>query len=220
MNQEVRLMLENVLDVFSEEFEDKTIAWERFLEFIATDSRGSLFYKFDHKFEWFFENIEFANSVIREYDHKLLTSDYYDHLGDLYIDKVAPKDSAKGLRARIVKSDLAEAIVNKSMSATEDRKKILIPYCATGRLLLASSRRAPKAVLFGVEPDINLYRIAYTNVAIHEIHAFLLHADPKSHQIDISRGDGALNWQLANEWNPRSEFLRPISKKVSVNNPN
>ena len=213
-------MLENVLDVFSEEFKDKTIAWDRMLEFLATDSRGSMFYKFDHKFEWFFENIEFANSVIRVYDHMLLTSDYYDHLGEIYTDRVAPEDSARGLKARIVKSDLADSIVSKSMPATEDRKKILFPYCATGRLILAAHRRAPNALLFGVEPDINLYRIAYTNLTIHGIYAFLLHADPKRHQLQLSRADGKLNWQLANNWNPQMDSMRPISKKIPINSPN
>ncbi len=52
MNKDVSIMLEKIYDLFLKKFKDELISWDHFIEFIAIDNQGSLFFEIRHKFEW------------------------------------------------------------------------------------------------------------------------------------------------------------------------
>ena len=209
-------MLENLLDIFSEEFKDKLVAWDRFIEFLATDSRGSLIFQLDHKFEWLYQNNAFINRVLSAYDHKLLKSDYYDHLGELYLKRKASPKKDNSFPTSIFPTQVAETMADVIIPDTDERRRILIPDAATGRLIMATHKRAPKALTFGVESNLRLYRIAFTNLCIHGIYGKLLHADPEKHEVDIATRDGKHNWEFANSWSSHWNELKPIPVSLPV----
>lgn len=209
MKPKVRTMLEELLNVFTDKFADPLVSWDRFIEFLATEARGSVFYQLDHKFEWFHEDRPFIEKILKLHDPALLRSDYHDHLGELYSAFWAntlrrdPKDLS------FIPYDVAEDTANAFVGRTDERKRIFVPHTGTGRLIMAVHRRAPNSILFGSESDLRKYRIAYTNLCIHRIYASIIHADHDSHELDISLSAGRENWQYANKWYPQTEKLAP-----------
>ena len=73
---------------------------------------------------------------------------------------------------------------------------------------MAAFAAAPEAVLFGAERDLRLLRIAHTNLAIHGITAYLLHADYREHELALDTADGEYNWKQANSWKARIDCLK------------
>lgn len=210
MNTEVRAMLESLYGVFAEKFNCQTLAWDRFVEFLAADNHASLIYEIRHTFRWLHGHASFADKVLKVYDNKLLKSDYYDHLGEMYLEKIVSESQAKRKGLFLVSSQTADSLAQKAIPETDERLRILDPAMGTGRLLMAAHRRAPKAFLFGVDSDLRSLRIAYTNFAVHDISAYLLHADSSRHETDISTQDGKYNWGYANNWYSCMDRLRPI----------
>jgi type I restriction-modification system DNA methylase subunit len=208
----VKTMLEDILHVFTEKFVDPLQSWDRFIEFIATEARGSVFYELDHKFEWFHEDFAFANRVLKLHDSNLLSSDYYDHLGDLYYEFCDTREPPE--KTKLIPYAAAEKIASVHFDASDEVKTIFLPYMSTGRTLMAVHRKAPKSLLFGSESDPRLYRIAYANLCIHDIHAAIINADNDSHELDISTKCGQENWRYANQWYDQQDNL--VSKTSPI----
>ena len=84
---------------------------------------------------------------------------------------------------------------------------------------MGAYKKAPGAYFFGVERNLDLYRIALTNLAIHDIPAVILNVDLDKYETDISLPNGRYNWQFANNWNPDTNQFRinseTYSKKLS-----
>lgn len=204
-------MLETMYQAFCEHTQDPVTAWDRFVEFIAADNRPTLFYQINHRFEWLFENSELVRKVEQTYLPILMRSDHYDHLGEMYIEHVLSPDEAKAKGIKLTPHGLAQLTARETIGEDERPLYIVDPAAGTGRLLMAVHEYAPKAHLLGVESDLRLLRIALTNLAIHRIHACLLHADSHTHEIDLRREEGRFNWNYANHWYSCMDKLKPVS---------
>ena len=212
MKTEVRKMLENVYGLISGKHNDPIKAWDSFIEFLAVDNCPPMFNQLDHKFEWLFEDKDFADEIIKTYDVGLLKSDYYDHLGEMYLEKIVSKNEATRKGQFLTPMNIADAMAEMTIRKTENAVKILDPAVGTGRLLMAAHKRAPKGLLFGVDIDLRALRVAFTNFAIHNISGYLLNADSLYHETDISTEEGAYNWKYANKWYSCMDKLKPINK--------
>lgn len=208
MNQEVRKMLENMYNIFSKKFKDEVIAWDHFIDFLAVDNCGSLIYQFRHKFEWLFEDNKFVNSLMSIYNPTLLRSDYYDHLGEMYFEKILNPKQSQDRNLSLMTMNDAYTMAKMSFGETDAPLKILDPVVGSGRYLMAVYKIAPNALLFGVDTDLRALRIALTNFAIHGIQGYLLHADTRIHDTEIDTDEGIYNWQLANKWYSHIDKLK------------
>ena len=211
MNKDVSSMLENIYDLFLKKFKAGRTSWDHFIEFIAIDNQGSLFFEIPHKFEWLFEDQEFCKAVLDIYDSKLLRSDYYDHLGELYFKRVL-KDNEK-----LLSPEKAESIILNYIDKTEKQLKILVPNAQIGRLIMAIKEIAPKAMIYAIEPDIRLYRIALTNMIIHNIKGYILCTNKPRSNIDDIINDSKNKWKYANAWCvPSTQLIQTVEKQTTL----
>ncbi len=211
MNKDVSAMLENIYDLFLKKFKDELTSWDHFIEFIAVDNQGCLFFEIPHKFEWLFEDQNFCKTVLDIYDSKLLRSDYYDHLGELYFTRVLKKDE------KLISPEKAESIILNYIEKTDKQIKILIPNGQTGRLIMAVKEIANKAKVYAIEPDIRLYRIALTNMIIHNIKGYILYTNkPRSNADDIIN-DSKNKWKYANAWCvPSTQLIQTVERQTAI----
>ena len=215
--QEVRKMLEDMYSLLNNKYSDSVKAWDSLIEFLAVDNCGSLIYQLDHKFEWLFEDSELSRTLMKTYDPELLRSDYYDHLGEMYLEKIIGKKESERKGLYLTPMNVAESMAAMTIKETDKALNILDPAVGTGRLLMAAHKRAPNGLVFGVDIDLRALRIAFTNFAIHGISGYLLHADSLRHEIDISIKDGRSNWQFANKWYSSMDQLK-TTKQSSRHN--
>lgn len=211
MNKEVSSMVEKIYDLFLKKFKDELTSWDHFIEFIAIDNQGSLFFEIPHKFEWLFEDQYFCKSVLDIYDSKLLKSDYYDHLGELYFKRVI-KQSEK-----LIPPEKAESTILNYIDKTDKQIKILIPNAQTGRIIMAIKDIANKAMIYAIEPDIRLYRIALTNMIIHNIKGYILCTNKPRSNVDDIIIDSKNNWKYANAWCvPSTQLIQIVEKQTTL----
>lgn len=215
-NPNVRIMLEKLYDTFAKKFNDSIKAWDHFIEFLAIDNSGDMIFQIKHKFEWLFNDKKFRDSIYLIYDSKLLKSDYYDHLGDMYFEKNIGNFNEESLK-RIPLKRIKFLIEKKSKKNTQI--KVLDKKAGTGRYLMDVYKIAPKALLFGMENNLQVLRIALTNFAIHGIKGFLLHADSQSHDIELNTKNGIYNWKYANKWNSFAYKLKKDNQNFGINIP-
>ncbi|MHA1823538.1 MAG: hypothetical protein ACTSXM_06745, partial [Promethearchaeota archaeon] len=160
-----------------------------------------------HNFEWFTKDKKLIDNLNFFYKPNLLKSDYYDHLGDMYAEKILPLNPSKWLLTPLdLTNKLANDIVNERSQLSF---KLLDSMVGSGRLLMAIFKKAPDSLLFGVDNDIRVLRIAQTNFFIHNIPALLLNADSAVHETDIAKPEGYFNWQYANRWHSHKDKLKP-----------
>lgn len=209
-------MLENLLEVFTDKFRDPIKAWDKMIDYIAVNHKGELLLQLEHKFEWLFNDKPFLRSARDSYDHELLKSDYYDHLGDLYFEKTLDRSHSKSRPNRPIPARVAQIMAEMNIASRSSKPTILDPAVGTGRYIMAIHRVTPEAICFGVDNDLRSLRIAIANLSIHNIEAYLLHADVLKHEIDIAYENGRHNWQYADKWYSNMNKLKPISKS----NPN
>jgi type I restriction-modification system DNA methylase subunit len=130
----------------------------------------------------------------------------------MYLEKIVSKlDTGRPLI--LPRMDKAEALARKTINKTDQPVKILDKTVGTGRVLMSAYKRAPNSMLFGVDNDLRALRIAFTNLAIHDISGYLLHADCEKHELDIANDDGWYNWQYANRWYSCMDKLK-LGKKI------
>ncbi len=220
MKQEVRTMLENTYDLFTSRCHDPLKAWDRFIEYIAVDNYALVLMELNHNFEWLFQDKLLVNELPKIYDNRLLRTDYYDHLGEIYFKKVLPRNSDEKKNLCLVSADIADYMVKLPGNIARHPIKILDTKVGTGRSLMAAYKKCQKSILFGVDKDIRLLRIAFANFAIHDIPGYLLNADYKKHEIDICKEDGKYNWKFSNYWSSNLDKLRPSSSYIEASNPN
>lgn len=214
MNLEVRTMLDSMYEIFIYKFNDPLKAWDHFIEFLAVDNCAPLIWQLNHRFERLFKDSDLMENVIKTYNSNLLKSDFYDHLGDIYAEKIISKNEANRKGIYMTPQNLADLTGKISIQETDKPLMILDPAVGTGRLLMAAYKRAPRAALFGVDIDLRSLRIAITNFTIHNISGYLLHADSLKHEIDISNERGKYNWKFANKWNTCIENLKSTKKEA------
>lgn len=215
MNPKVRTMLENLYDEFHNKFKDKTKAWDRYLEFIALDNNINLIKQLHHNNEWLYNDKKFIENISKTYDANLLKSDYYDHLGEIYTERILSKNKQNNKDYFLTPMQTAFDAVKRDIPESNKELKIFDALTNTGRLLMAAYKQAPNSLLFGVEKDNRLLRIAFTNFLIHDISGYFLNANPDVHEVDISKKDGFHNWTHANTWNSQINKLR--TKSVNPN---
>jgi len=166
MLQDVRAMLETTYSIIEEKAERPLEAWDRFIDFLAVNEDFCLFMRLNHKFEWLFGDRELTKKLTQAYDPVLLRSDYHDHLGDMYRDKIQRTGLVDRRARALVSTNVADATVCANISETQHNINILDENAGTGRILMAAHKRAPNAGLYGLEMDVRKLRIAYTNFAI------------------------------------------------------
>ncbi len=211
MNRDVSSMLEKIYDLFLKKFKDETTSWDHFIEFIAIDNQGSLFFEIPHKFEWLFEDQNFCKAVLDIYDSKLLRSDYYDHLGELYFKRII-KQSEK-----LISPKQADTIILNYIDKTDKQIKILIPNAQTGRVMMAVKDITNKAIIYAIEPDIRLYRITLTNMIIHNIKGYILCTNKQRSNIDDIITDSKNKWKYANAWCvPSTQLMQTVEKQTTL----
>ncbi len=203
-------MLENIYNLFLEKFQDEITTWDRFIEFIAVDNQGSLFFEIPHKFEWLFDDQNFCKAVLDIYDSKLLRSDYYDHLGELYFNRVIKRSDV------LLPSQKSESIILNYLEKTDKQLKVLIPNAQTGRLIMTAKEIANKAIIYAIEPDIRLYQIALTNMIIHNIKGYILCTNKPRCKIDAIVKDSINNWKYANSWCVPSTKPKYLAEKQTT----
>ncbi|MEZ5357200.1 MAG: methyltransferase domain-containing protein [Candidatus Zixiibacteriota bacterium] len=216
MDQSVRTMLERLYGIFEAKFKDTRESWNHFIEFIAVDNKPTLYRQVKHKFEWLFDDLSLCKSLLNTYDPKILKGDFYDHLGDMYLEKFGESLDTK-TRDKVRPPESIEKVFDMThIPRTDKNLNILDPACGTGRLLLAAHKLAPNASYFGVESDLDLVRIAITNFSIHGLDGYFLHAESCKHETDIAKANGQYNWQFANDWNSHIHELKPVSGQNKV----
>lgn len=193
-------MLEGVHKLLYQKFQDPIQVWDSFIEFIAVDHSPPVLQQLNHKFEWFFEDEKFAHGMIEKYNPSLLQIDFYDHLGEMYLEKIVTKKDAERRGLFVTPMEVATLMAAMTIPQTEKQVNVLDPCVGTGRLLMAGYKMAPNGLFFGVDIDLRALRIAYTNFAIHGIKGYLLHADSLLHETDISTEEGRQNWEYSNKW--------------------
>jgi type I restriction-modification system DNA methylase subunit len=217
MNPNVRVMLEEIYHSFRKKYPEGEISWDYFIDFLAADNFAPLIFDFNHKFEWLFRDKEIAQAILEFYDPLLLSSDYYDHLGDMYLEYFPQNSDKRILQTLSIPKNLEELLADKMLKHSGLALNVLDPKAGTGRLLMSVHKSLPNCCLFGVESDIRALRIALTNMLIHEIPAFLLNADILKHAVDLADSDGKYNWKFANHWYSCIDKLKP--KASSQNTP-
>ena len=171
--ENVKDMLNDLYGLFIKRYTDPKIAWNRFVEFLAIENCGRLF--LDINIDWL-RDIPFRDQVFSIYKPDLLKSEYYDNLGDFYLKKEEKNEEYK-------LDFIPERVLDKKVG--------------TGRRLMTIHKIAPNTILFGIEEDLNLYRIALINFAIYNINCFLFH-------------DSSL--KVPNQWNKEEELYKNGSK--------
>lgn len=188
-------MLENMLNLLQEKFGDKNSAWDKMIEFLIVDNQGKYFFQIDHKFEWLWEDQRLTHRLLGIYNSELLRSDFHDHLGELYyqhiFSEVYPDDP----------------FVGKILH----QEGITYSSAGTGDELMQAAKKNQDTKYYGVEPDIQLYRIALTNCTIYSIDIQLLNANPYEHDINVHTENGRSNWKYANKWNVDQSKLKPVA---------
>lgn len=199
--------------ILLEEFKDYNKAWDYFIEFLAISNYPNLLFIVNHKFEWLFQNSKLADRLMRVYDLQLLKTDRHDYLGDLLIKYRNQLDIDNDPDTITPSDEIVESLVKKNIKPTKKEIRILDLGTSTGRFLLKISKIVPNAVIFAIDKDIRLLRIAFANCAIHDIQANLLCADYMIHDFDYTTEDGKHNWQYANKWYPCWDKLRIADTK-------
>jgi len=209
MNQEVRTMLEKTYETFKSRFGHQTESWDKFIEFIATDNCPYIMRVMNHNFEWLFQDKLLTDELLKVYDGRLLRSDFYDHLGEMYKEKVLSKNKPNKNDLFLESKSLADRMTKLPENMKNRPINILDQAVGTGRLLMAAYNKSKDSLLFGVDSDIRLIRISLTNFAIFDIPGYLLHANRNKHEIDIAKEDGRYNWTYANRWYSQMDKLKP-----------
>jgi type I restriction-modification system DNA methylase subunit len=199
MNPKTKQMYQEMYDILYRRFHHHEKTIDALTEFIAVDNCPALLNQLDHKLEWVYDDPELCQSLDSVYNLDLLKADAYDYLGDLYLGKQR-NDERKHKGQYLLPERVVGHINGIVISKTDEKVNILDPYVGTGRFLISAHKYAPNANLFGVDIDLRALRIAFTNCAIQNIKAYLLHADNLVHEIDVSKADGSYNWQFANRW--------------------
>ncbi|MCP4603476.1 MAG: N-6 DNA methylase [Proteobacteria bacterium] len=216
MNPKVRAMLEKVYGLIDERFRDSRQSWDHFVEFLAVTNSAWLYRDLHNKLGWLFENPTLTEQLAQAYDSKLLTSDYYDHLGEMYLEKIVSPREAKRKGQFLTPQEVAGLLAQMTITETNKPINVLDPAVGSGRLLMAAHQIVPKAQLFGVDRDLYMIRMALTNFAIHNIPGYLLHANGLEHEIDIAAQAGRENWRYANRWDSAMDKLRPASRDSQI----
>jgi methylase of polypeptide subunit release factors len=201
-------MYQKIFETVQHEFKDYGKTLEHLLEFLVIDSSPFLLSDIEKRMKWLFSNEELADKLLKAYDPKLLRSHNCDYIGELCLahnDRFSIDWRSKVMSPRRVTSMLEKASIEK----TQDPIRIIDPEAGTGRALLAIHEKAPNAHLFAIEKDLMAFRVAMTNCAIYGIKAYLLHADPSIHDININRPGGKYNWLFANRWDTCWQYLKP-----------
>lgn len=191
---EIKRMLKHLFDAFQVKFNDPQISWNKLLEFIAMDNSSSVFFKKYNKPEWLLEDKKFMDSIRLIYNSKLLRTVYDDFLGEFYFELFNKSNVNKALSYK------TQAHIKTLYLEEKKPLKILDLDIGTGKNLMYLHQMHPKAVLFGVTKDLNLYRIALTNSLLFNINCYLLHADIMVHELGINNSRGLENWKKANQW--------------------
>lgn len=211
MNQKIMKTYEEMLRILLDEFQDYNKAWDCLIEFVVLSNYPKFFFMVDHKFEWLFQNKQLAERLMRIYDLQLLKTDKHDYLGDLLI-KYRNELGINYDTIMITPSDeFVERTVKQDIKSTNKPVRILDLGTATGRYLLKISEIAPNAIVFAIDKDVRLLRIAFANCAIHNIQAYLLCADYLIHEFDHKTEDGKHNWKYANKWYPCWDKLKLVT---------
>lgn len=216
MQPKARALLEDLYDLFNRKTQDKKKAWNYLLEFLLIDSNVTHIFEIDHKFEWLFSDLGLVKKTREIYDDKLLREDGHDHLGDMYLDHFVPKSRVLKARNYIRNESTLDVLADTLLPVLDGPFRFLDIEAGTGRLIMAAYKKAPEAYFFGVERNLDLYRIALTNLAIHDIPAVILNADLGKYETDISLPNGRYNWQFANVWNIDTKQLRLNSNNYST----
>lgn len=208
MDHKVRTMLENMYDKIQARTHDRPKSWDHLVEFLAASNSAHLFGQAVGRLDWILKDSTLVKSLSAAYDAQLLRSDYHDHLGDMYLEKLVTKDQAQNRGQFLTPENVAGMMSQMAIPTTEQPLNILDPAVGTGRLLMAAHKQAPNARLFGVDIDLRMVRIALANFAIHDIPGYVLHANALEHVIDIATEEGRHNWQYANKWDSQMDRLK------------
>ena len=209
MNPEVRTMLEGMYAQVRREFKDPEIAWDRFMEYIAAENSMHLAEQMPGFLQWLFESSRLKKALPETYDMKLHGSDFHDHLGEMYEERLRTKELRTCLDLKFTSMDDAILLASKLIQETERELSIYAPAAGTGRLLMAAHKRAPNAHLFGSDPDLRAVRIGLTNFAVYDIPGYMLHANATIHETDLSTDAGQYNWRFSNNWDSCMDKLHP-----------
>lgn len=205
-------MLSNMYEIIDGKINDPTKSWDNLIEFLVAENSASHYFQIKHNLEWLINDHPLAKRLMNIYDPRLLKSDFYDHLGELYLERVVSNIYTKKSGIFLTPGQVADSMATMTIGKTDKAIKVLDPAVGSGKLLMSAHKASPNAYLFGVDIDLRLLRIAMTNFAIHDIPGCFLHADILRHEIDISKENGRANWHYMNRWYSCMDKLKPIER--------
>lgn len=203
-------MLESLYDAFYEQFKDSTLAWDRMLAFLAAFHHSPLLNGLKDELDWTADGSGLVEKVRDTFDPNLLYYNHSDILGEMYVENFLSESEAKRQGIALTPPSLACLMASVTVPETDQKIRVLDPSVGTGRLLLAAWERAPNGLFFGVDSDLRMLRIAYTNLKIHNIHGYVLHANFLVHATDLETEAGRHNWKYSNQWYSQLDKLLPI----------
>ncbi len=82
---------------------------------------------------------------------------------------------------------------------------------------MAVKNIADKAMIYAIEPDIRLYRIALTNMIIHNIKGYILCTNKPRSDVEDVINDSKNKWKYANAWCvPSTQLIQTVEKQTTL----
>lgn len=100
-----------------------------------------------------------------------------DYLGDMY-EEALLSNKARG--QFFTPQSLANLSVEITMPKLEEGQSVIDPACGSGRMLIASIRKNPKAIFYGVDVDVNCVNMAALNMIFRNVDGYVIHANTLS----------------------------------------
>ena len=197
MNFEVQDMLRNTYNCIKKETTNPNKAWDTLIAFILANNNPYYLLQTYKELTPILNKTKLQQQLLSLYNNSLLRTDRYDHIGELY-----QNSNNYPLDKKLLSKQEINWLTQKYVPETNKKISILDPNARTGRLLIATKKRAPNAILFGITKNVNEYRIALANASIHKLPIYLIHVKPdalhSSHSMQINKH----SWKHANQWHP------------------
>lgn len=124
-----------------------------------------------------------------------------DYLGDMY-EEALLSNKARG--QFFTPQSVADLSVEITMPNLEQGQTVLDPACGSGRMLIASVRKQPKAIFYGVDLDVNCVNMTALNMLYRNVEGCVIHANTLSLE---TYGGYKLNHTVC------GGVIRPMDKK-------
>lgn len=206
-----------MFQIIQQSSKDSNEAYTYLLEYIVGNFNPKYIPQFDSKLEWYLSNPAVTEPLNKVYSQNLskLKEDFYDHLGELYIENVVSKADVKKHGLHLTPPQIVEfmtkATIHELPKPDDKPLYILDPAVGSGRFLLEAYRTVPNSRLFGVDINLDLVRTCITNLELRGIKNYcILHANTLLHELALDKEEGIYNWKFSNRWQSHMKELKTM----------